>query len=170
MLTKLIRAWRLDRKLYGELQADSHTLVQAFGIVALMTLSLWLGGMALALTQGQDFGARALALAWIAPSAFMAWVLWALLVYFIGGRLFRRAATFGQLLRALGFAHSPGTFYVLIFIPEVGVFINLGVLLWVLVSALVAVRTILRVSTSAAFWLSFAGIVLSLVLRDLFRP
>ena len=163
------RVWRLDRTLYEELRADGGATVQAVAVLALAAMSLWLGGMGLALIRGHDVGDRALALLWIAPWMVVGWVLWSLLAYGIGGGLRRRAATFGGLLRALGYAHAPGTFYALILIPGLGTLVNLAILVWTTAAALVALRTVLDVSTRWALLLSLAGITLSITIRNLLR-
>ena len=163
------RVWRLDRTLYEELRADGGATVRAVAVLALAAVSLWLGGMGLALIRGHDVGDRALALLWIAPWMVVGWVLWSLLAYTMGGGLFRRTATVGGLLRALGYAHAPGSFYVLILIPGLGTLVNLAILVWTTAAALVALRTVLNVSTGRALLLSLAGIVLSLIVRDLIR-
>ena len=169
LLKRMARVWQLDRTLYDELRADGGATVQAIAVLALAIVSLWLGGMGLALTRGHDVGDRALALLWIAPWMVLGWGLWALLAYSIGGGLRRRTATFGGLLRALGYAHAPGIFYVLILIPGLGTLVNLSILVWTIAAALVALRTVLDVSTGRALLLSLAGIVLSLIVRDLIR-
>ena len=169
LLMKMARVWRLDRTVYDESQADGLATVQAIAVLALAIVSLWLGGMGLALTQGHDVGDRALALLWIAPSMILGWGLWSLLAYSIGGGLRRRATTFGGLLRALGYAHAPGTFYALILIPGLGTLVNLAILVWLTAAALVALRTVLDVSTRRALLLSLAGITLSITIRNLLR-
>jgi hypothetical protein len=125
--------------------------------------------MGLALVRGHDVGDRALTLLWIAPWMVAGWVMWSLLAYVIGGGLRRRTATVGGLLLALGYAHAPGSFYVLILIPGLGTLVNLAILAWTTAAALVALRTVLDVSTRRALLLSLAGIALSLVIRDLIR-
>ena len=166
---KMARVWRLDRTVYDGSQADGPATVQAIAVLALAMVSLWLGGMGLALTRGHDVGDRAWALLWIAPSMILGWGLWSLLAYGIGGGLRRRAATFGGLLRALGYAHAPGTFYALILIPGLGTLVNLAILVWTTAAALAALRTVLDVSTRWALLLSLAGITLSITIRNLLR-
>ena len=171
LLTRMKRVWRLDRTLYEELRADGGAMVQAVAVLALAAVSLWLGGMGLALIRGHDVGDRALALLWIAPWMVVGWVLWTLLAYVMGGGggLLRRTATVGGLLRALGYAHAPGSFYVLILIPGLGTLVNLAILIWTTVAVLVALRTVLNVSTGRALLISLTGIALSLIVRDLIR-
>ena len=140
-----------------------------FIVLALAVVSLWLGGMGLALIRGHDVGDRALTLLWIAPWMVVGWVLWALLAYVMGGGLLRRTATVGGLLRALGYAHAPGSFYVLILIPGLGPLVNLAILIWTTAAVLVVLRTVLNVSIGRALLLSLVGIALSLTVRDLIR-
>ncbi|MCZ6891268.1 MAG: hypothetical protein O7F09_02000 [Chloroflexi bacterium] len=169
LLMRIARVWRLDRTVYDGAQADGLAMAQAIAVLALAIVSLWLGGMGLALTRGDDVGDRALALLWIAPWMVVGWVMWSLLAYSIGGGLRRRAATFGGLLRALGYAHAPGIFYALILIPGLGTLVNLAILGWTTAAALVALRTVLNVSTGRALLLSLAGITLSITIRNLLR-
>ena len=166
---RMARVWRLDRTLYEESRAGGGATVQSVAVLALAIVSLWLGGMGLALTRGHDVEDRALALLWIAPWMILGWGLWAVLAYTFGGGLRRRAGSPVELLRALGYAHAPGTFYALILIPGLGTLVNLAILVWTTAAALVALRTVLDVSTGRALLLSLAGIALSLIVRDLIR-
>ncbi len=167
---RMVRAGRLDQGLYRELQGDGAATVQAVVVVALGMVSLWLGGIGLAFTRGYDLRDQALALVWIVPSVLLGWIVWALLAYALGGGLLRGKARLGALLRALGFANAPGVFYILVLLPGAGALINLAILIWIWVAALVALRATLGTSAFGALWLSLAGGIASLIVRDLLRP
>ena len=170
MIKRAIDAALLNRRPYDELRTDPRAPVEAVGIVALVALSLWVAGVALAIIEGDSLGKRALAVLWIAPSVFAGWGMWTLLLYLTGGVLFRRGmVALPHLTSAVGFAHAPGILYVLVAIPEYGSVINLGILAWTLVAGVVAARATMRVSRLGAFWLSVSGIVLVLVVRGLLR-
>jgi hypothetical protein len=81
------------------------------------------------------------------------------LVYFIGTRLFGGTATWGELLRTLGFAASPGLLYIFGLIPLLGTIVVIVVGIWVLVCVVVAIRQALDVSTGKAILAGLLGMI-----------
>ena len=81
------------------------------------------------------------------------WAIFALFAYLIGAHLLRgpqTSATFGEVLRALGFAYAPSLFATLGLIPAVGPLIVFIAGLWTLVASVIALRQALEVSTGRA--------------------
>ncbi len=68
----------------------------------------------------------------------------------MGTRLFEGTATPEEMLRALGFAMSPGVLNVLGFVPYIGFLIRLIVFGWMLVAGVIAVREALDFDTNRA--------------------
>ena len=76
-------------------------------------------------------------------AALAGWFLWAFLTYFIGTRILpaqRTHATYGELLRTIGFSSSPGIIRVLGFIPGLAGVVFLAAGIWMLVAMVIAVR------------------------------
>ncbi len=82
-------------------------------------------------------------------SAFLNWLLWSALIYFIGTRLFKGESTFSGILRLLGFAQAPRIFTIFIFIPLVGGFIYLFCYFRVFIISLRACQQALGLSSKS---------------------
>jgi hypothetical protein len=88
------------------------------------------------------------------------WLLWALMTFALGTTIFRgpeTEATYGQLLRTLGFSNSPGVLRFFSFIPFVGSIIAFAATVWVVVAGVVAVRQALDFSTWRAIGTCVVG-------------
>ena len=136
---------------YEEVEADENATGQAATVIAIV---------AVATAIGNAFGGEGSLIGGIIGGiigAFIGWVIWAAVTYFVGTALFGGTATFGELLRTLGFANSPGVLYVLGFIPGLGMLIKLIVGLWVLVCGIVAIRQALDFSTGKDILTAIVG-------------
>lgn len=94
--------------------------------------------------------------------------MWAGITYLIGDKLLGGTATWGELLRTIGFAQTPGILGVLGGIPLLGWLVRLVVFVWLLVAGIIAIRQALDFSTGKAVatavigWVALA--VLSVIL------
>jgi hypothetical protein len=93
-------------------------------------------------------------------TAILGWVIWSGLAYFIGTRVFSGVATYGELLRTIGFAQAPGVLNILSFIPVLGWIISFVVGLWILAATVVAMRQALDVDTTKAVLTGILGFIL----------
>lgn len=152
MIERMIGAARLDVPIIEEIEHDQDSTLQALGVVALSALCAGIGGAAVG-------GAGALV--GITLAALVGWVLWAGVIYLVGGKLLPTAQTevdMGQLLRTLGFAQSPGVLRIFGIIPVLGPLIQLVASIWMLVAMVVAVRQALDYdSTGRAIGVVFLG-------------
>jgi len=142
---------------YEEVEADQTATGQAPGVVALVAVAQAIGGA----------GAGGSGILFGAISALLGWVLWAGITYLIGAKLFGGTATWGELLRTIGFAQTPGVLHVLGIMPVLGGIIRFGVAMWVLIAGIIAIRQALDVSTRKAILTAVLGwlvIVLPLAL------
>jgi hypothetical protein len=166
LITRMIRAARLDAALYEEVEADRQAMKQAAVVVLLSGLAAGIGGLSKA-------GAMSLVLG--TGSAISGWLVWAFLAYVIGAKLFPEPETkadLGEMLRTIGFASSPGLVRAVGVIPGTtdGVFIVAAV--WMLAAMVVAVRQALDYkSTSRAVGVCVLGwlvqaVVFLLLLRS----
>lgn len=151
-VSKVVRAAKLNANLYDEVKEDSKANGQAFIVVVLVSLAIGIGiGIA---------GWFALAGVWsiwgilaCLIGSVIVWFIWSFLAYFIGTRVFKGAeitTSLGVLLRTIGFSSSPGVLGLFLFVPVVGVIILLGVSIWVLAAAVVAVKQSLSFTTGRA--------------------
>ena len=116
-------------------------------------------------------GAGAVGLVGGLIGALLGWLVWSGVTYVIGDKLLGGTATWGELLRTIGFAQSAGILYVLAVIPVLGGVIRLAVMVWVLVCGIVAIRQALDFSTGKAILTAVLGwIAMGLIILPLVRP
>ena len=157
MMDRMMGAAKLDIDTYEEVEADTNATGQAAGVVAIVALCSAIGGI--------GGGTQAVFGGLIA--ALVGWLLWAGITYLIGDKLLGGTATWGELLRTLGFAQAPGVLFLLGIIPLVGSLIALVVGLWILVTGVVAIRQALDFGTGRAIATALLGFIPYAILRAL---
>lgn len=170
---RIIRAAKLDVKLYEEVEADTTAMSQATGVVILSSIAAGIGTIAKGGLGGILMGTIA---------ALISWYIWAFLTYFIGTRLLPESQTkadMGEMLRTIGFSTSPGLIRVLGIIPGLTGIVFLGASIWMLVAMVIAVRqaldyknTLRAVGVCAIGWVIQALILMLLfsILSGTARP
>ena len=145
----------LDVATYEEVEHDQQATGQAAIVVIIVAVcsaigAIWRGGPSII----------------IAPvGAILAWLLWSAVTYVIGDKLLGGTASWGELLRTLGFAQAPGVLMIFGIIPLLGGVVRLVVALWLLVTGVVAIRQALDFSTGKAVvtailgWLAVAALM-----------
>jgi hypothetical protein len=131
---RIIKSALLDSKIYEEVEADKEAMGQAATVVVISSVAAGIGTITIAGFGGLVLGTIA---------ALIGWFVWAFLTYYIGTRLLPEPETksdYGELLRTIGFASSPGIIRILGLIPWLTkiVFVIAGV--WMLVAMVIAVR------------------------------
>lgn len=154
---RMLGAALLRIDVYEEVEADTDATKQAALVVGLVALAAAAGG------------ARAGAGSAVAGilAAYVGWLLWSAITYLIGDKLFGGTATWGELLRTIGFAQSPGVLYVLGIIPIIGVVVVLAVNLWILVAVIIAIRQALDFGTGRALLTAVVGFIPYFILSGL---
>jgi hypothetical protein len=156
---RMIGAAMLDVSVYEEVEADEGATGQAVMVVAIVAIAGAIGA----------WGDGGSGMTGAVFSAFLKWLFWAGLTWFIGTRFFGGTATYGELLRTLAFAMSPGVLLILGFIPILGWMVGLGVALWMLVAGVIAIRQALdfdtgkAVATALISWLIMMMMVMTIV-------
>jgi hypothetical protein len=131
---RIIRAAKLDVNLYEEVEADKGALGQAMGVVVLSSIAAGIGSIVRGGLGGILMGTIA---------ALVGWYVWAYLTYFIGTKFLpepQTKADYGQLLRTIGFASSPGLIRILGIIPGLAGVVFLVASIWMLIAMVIAVR------------------------------
>jgi hypothetical protein len=159
MTDRMIGAAKLEIDVYEEVEADTTATGQAAGVVAIVALCSAIGGIG-----GGAEGAFSGLIA-----ALVGWLLWAGITYLIGDKLLGGTATWGELLRTLGFAQAPGVLFLFGIIPLVGWLIGIVVGLWILVAGVVAIRQALDFSTGRAIATALLGFIPYAVLGAFMR-
>ena len=137
---RMTGAAALDTVTYEEIERDPKATGEAIVVVVIVAVcaavgSFWHGPLAIA----------------VAPiSAIVTWLVWTAITYAIGDKLLGSKATWGALLRTIGFAQAPGVFMILGIVPIIGGLMRLIVAIWMVVAGVIAIRTALRFSTFKA--------------------
>jgi hypothetical protein len=147
-----------DIPTYEEVEADTTATGQAAGVVIIVAIATAIGAIGTGIS-GIIGGIIA---------AILGWLIWAGLTYLIGTKLFDGTATWGELLRTLGFAQAPGVFFVLAIIPLLGGLIGALDSIWMLITGIIAIRQALDFSTGKALVTAVLGWLAILIPRLLF--
>ncbi len=143
IIDRMIRAARLEPQLYEEVEHDQSATGQAMLVVVLGAIAGGIGAL--------SGGIAGLVVGVIA--SLVGGAASAVVAYWVGTNIFKgpqTEATWGQLLRTLGFANSPRVLLVLVIIPVVGIFVGLAVFIWMLFTTVVAIRQALDCDTGKA--------------------
>lgn len=150
-------AW-LDAGTYEEVEGDKKATGQAVAVVVLSSIAAGLGTAA----AGFD------GILWGTISALVGWLIWAYLTYLIGTKLLpepQTSATYGQMLRTVGFSSAPGIIRVLGIVPPLRAISFVVAAIWMLVAMVVAVRQALDYkSTWRAIGVCLIGWVIQAVI------
>jgi len=133
-MDRMVRASKLDARLYEEVEADKGAMGQATGVVVLSSIAAGIGSVGEGGLTGILLGA---------VFALIGWYIWAYLTYLIGTKVLPEPETkadMGELLRTIGFSSSPGLIRVLGIIPGLAGIVFVGASVWMLVAMVIAVR------------------------------
>jgi len=147
IVDRMRRAAMLDVAVYEEVEHDQEATGQAAVVVVIVAIctaigAIWRGGPSIIAGP---------------IAAVIGWLLWAGITYIIGDKLLGGTATWGELLRTLGFAQSPGVLMILGIVPILGGLARLVVAIWLLVAGVVAIRQALDFSTGKAVLTALLG-------------
>jgi hypothetical protein len=162
---RMIGAALLDINVYEEVEHDTTATGQAAAVVVMVAVCAAIGALGRG-TPGMFSGLI---------SAVAGWLIWSGITYLIGANLFGGTATWGELLRTIGFAQSPGVLFVVGVIPFLGAVAMLVVGVWMLVAVVIAIRQALDFTTGKAVltallgWIAY-GLVAGVLGRILGAP
>jgi hypothetical protein len=152
-LNRMLRAVRLERGVFEEVQFDPAAMNDAITSVLIVGLAIGIGQVIA--TPAGGLGVLLIQLV----SQFVGWFLWSYLVYFIGVKAFGGRGTANQMLRTMGLAYAPGALGFFLFIPVLGPLLLIAAWVWDMVVGVVAIRTTLDFDTGKAI----ATVVLAFV-------
>ena len=154
---RMIGAAMLNVATYEEVEADRTATTQAAIVVGIVAIATAIGAIGEG-TAGIIAGLI---------SAFVGWLVWSAITYFVGTSLFGGTADLGEMLRTIGFAQAPGVLNILGIIPILGGLVRFAVFIWILVAAIVAIRQALDFSTGKAVATALVGAVAYFVIMAL---
>jgi hypothetical protein len=155
----MMRAARLQVPLYEEVEADITATNQALTVVVIVAVATAIGQALGAAISGTGTNGLIGGLIGGLLNALIGWAVWSYVVYFVGTRFFGGTATYGELLRTLGFAESPSVLLILTFIPVLGGLIGLVVGIWTLVASFIGTRQALDIDNTKTVLTIIVGIV-----------
>ena len=165
LVDRMIRAAKLDVKLYEEVEADKTATRQALLVVLIYSICAGIGS-GIAVVWDEGVGRFFLSLFVGLIIALVFWLLWSLITYLVGTTVFKgpkTKATYSELLRTIGFAAAPGVLMIFVFIPFVGGVVSFLVWIWMLVAMVIAVRQALDFTTGRAIGTVVVGGIIYLV-------
>ena len=130
----MIRAAKLEPRLYEEVETDKYATSQALVVVLLSSLAASIGASTYAGLGGLVMGGLV---------ALLAWYVWTFITYILGAKLFpvsQTSTSHRELWRALGFASAPGVLRVFGAIPGLTGMAFLVAAVWMLIAAVIAAR------------------------------
>jgi hypothetical protein len=142
-IARMIRAAKLEPRLYEDVETDIDATGQAVGVVLLSSLAAGIGSSRYAGLGGLVIGGLA---------ALITWYVGAFLTYLIGAKLFPMSQTsvsHRAVLRTLGFASAPGVLRVFGAVPRLTGTAFLIAAVWRLIAAVIAVRQALDYTSTA---------------------
>ena len=155
MVDRMIGAAFLDVATYEEVEHDTDATAQAAMVVTLTAVAAAIG----------EFSLGPISMLSQAAAELFGWLVWAGITYVIGDKVFGGTATWGELLRTLGFAKAPGVLAVLAIVPLLGGLAYMLLIPWLIAAGVVAVRQALDFSTGKAVLTVILGILPYLIVR-----
>jgi len=147
MWDRMRGAAMLDIATYEEVEHDDNLTTQAAIVVLIAALARGIGGV--------NDGENGIIIGVVA--ALFSWLVWAGITYLIGDKLLKGTATWGELLRTLGYAQAPAVLLIFGFVPVLGNILGAVVGIWLLVTGIVAIRQALDFDTGKAVLTAFLG-------------
>lgn len=154
LIDRMRGAAMLDIATYEEVEHDESLTGQAAMVVVIVAVARAVGGF-----NGGEVGILGGIL-----GALIGWLLWAGITYLIGDKFLGGTATWGELLRTLGYAQAPGVLLILGFLPLLGWLVGAVVGVWLLVAGVVAIRQALDFGTGKAVLTALLGWLVAIVI------
>lgn len=152
LIERMVGAAKLDREIYEEVERDEQATGHAMLVVLMGAIAAGIGSL---------YGGIGGFVAGVVL-ALVGWAVYAGIAYWVGTTIFKgphTSATWGELLRTLGFASSPRLLLILVIIPVLGLIVGLAVFVWMLFTTVVAIRQALdfdtwrAIATAVASWI-----------------
>ena len=143
IVDRSIGVMKLDVPTYEAIEHDKAATQQAAIVVGIVAVAGAIGGI------NDDFAGVVVGFL----AAFVGWLVFAGLTYFFGTKLFgtpTTTTTFEAVLRTLGYAQVPGILGIVGFISFIGPLLAFIGAVWAIVTAVIAIRQSLSISTGRA--------------------
>ena len=155
---RMVGAACLSVDTFEEVEHDQNATGQAAMVVAIVAVARGIGA------SGSGLTTASLA----AVGALVMWCVWAGICYLVGVNFFGGKATWGELLRTLGFAQAAGVLWIFAFIPVLGWPLYFLLPFWVAVAGFIAIRQALDIGNTKTVLTILVGLGVSGFLERLF--
>ena len=156
LMDRVIGAAQLKVDTYEDVERDTDATSQALTVVVVVALAQGIGALIASVMQN-DVGAGVFTLVAGVLSALLGWFVGSYIIYFVGTSLFGGTATWGEVLRTLGFAYAPSILGAFIFIPVLGELLRFVGGIWTLIAFIIAIRQSLDFTTGKAIATAIIG-------------
>lgn len=156
LTTRMMGAAMLSVDTYEEVEADQEATGQAALVVAIAALCMAMG----------SWGGGPIYAAWVAVIELGSWAIWAGIAYVVGDKVFGADATWGELLRTLGFAKAAGVLYLVAALPFMGGLVTTVVAIWVSIASFIGLRQALDLGNGKTLLTWLVGAVFYNVLQN----
>src|SRR4030043_2483999 len=149
LVSRMVRAAKLEVNPYEEVEADTKATLSAMWVVVIASVAAGIGTGIAGIIAGNGAMAFLWGLLGGVAVGLVGWLAWAGITYLLGTTILKgpnTSATWGELLRTIGFAQSPGVLKILLFIPYIGGLISFAASIWMLIATVIGVRQALDVS------------------------
>jgi hypothetical protein len=154
MFNRIIGVFKLDRRLFDELEQSEDATVQAIIIVVCVTILASFGnGLAAKFSNHSFFPQFIGSILW----SFVGWILWSVTTYFVGTTFFGGKGELSHILRGIGFSYAP---QILGMIPCIGAIAGW---LWSLAAAFIAITQGLKISGFKALLTILSGFCIYII-------
>ncbi|MFZ2097158.1 MAG: YIP1 family protein [Anaerolineales bacterium] len=158
MLARIVGVFKLNVPTFEEIEHNTSLTLPAALIVILVSL---ISGVGNGLFNGFRDKSFASGFFGSVISVIVGWIIWSIVTWFVGTRLFKGQADLGEMLRVIGFAYLP---MVLSIIPCLGGIIGI---IWTIAAGFIAIRQGLDLDNTKAFLTVVVGAVLYVILTAL---
>ena len=168
MFNGMMRAMRLDKSFFEEVEHDTSYNRDALGVVILVSLIGAVGSFLGSLIVGRGFFSAIGGLIVSLVLALAGYFLWVFVAHWAGTSFFKGTGDRGEVQRAFGFAYSPQILNILSFIPCVGGLISLVAWIWSIAAGFVAIRQSMdQDNANAALTVIVAAVVVFVIIAVL---
>ena len=174
LISRMIRAAKLDVSLYHEVEHDTSLDQQALLVVIIAAVAGGVGALLAGLlggvlgslvgASGSGFMATIFSTLWVVVFTVLGYYIWAFVTQWVGTNLFEGRADFGEVKRALGYAYTPQVLNVFSFIPCLGALLGLVTSMWTLVASFYALREALDLDSTKTIITLVIGWVIIMVI------
>ncbi len=149
MIARIIGVFKLDKATFEEIEHNNNLTLPAGIIVIVVSLLAGLGnGFFNGIFHRSFFSGFFGALV----ATIIGWILWSVVTWFVGTRLFQGQAQVDEMMRVIGFAYVP---MVLAIIPCVGHVIGI---IWAIAAGFIAIRQGLDLDDMKTFLTIIIGV------------